>query len=693
MKKILTLLSICFCALNIIAQSDDDNIIKGQYIIQLKAGDNCRLILDNLYDDATPVQCLSKSMNIWLVKSSQNNILDKFKNDPRIKSAQYNHNNVKRRSLIPNDTYFGNQWNMLNLGHPGADISATQAWQVNHSAVTQTGDTIVIAVIDGTFDIYHDDLNFFVNKNEIPNNGIDDDGNGYIDDYHGWNVFNSNDSIYDTFDDHGTHVAGIAAAIGDNSRGVAGVCWGAKILAIDGSSEVESDVIKAYDYVIEMRRLYDQTTGAKGAFIVATNSSFGVDRGQPASYPIWCALYDSMGHYGILSACATANNGYNVDVVGDIPTACPSKWMIAVTNTTTTDRRNTGAAYGPATIDIGAPGTGIESTFPNSGYGTLSGTSMATPHIAGAVAAMFANACPRLINDYFAYPDSISLILRDYMFNSVDPLTDLTHLSTTGGRLNLYHAFQAENEYNCNNCNYQLHLTQQNVTCNGDSDGLILAFPVPLGSYHFLWSNNDSAAQTSNLRAGFYQLTVTDTAGCQRTITTMVTQPSGISLSRITTVPFTDSSQGNIIFAASAGNDTLYYQVDTSAFQTSAIFVADTAGIHHYTIRNASGCQIDGTIGVYHTGIQESSNISYINFAPNPTSGSADLMIKSKKPYNADIHITDLTGRTITQENIQITNDLQTKKIDLSSMANGIYILSIISDGQTLSSVKVSVIR
>ncbi|MCW3124598.1 MAG: hypothetical protein JWO03_256 [Bacteroidetes bacterium] len=692
MKKILLLLSLCLCALYSSAQ-EEENIVPDQFIVHLRGGISTNDFLKT-YPETKIVHCLSKSMNIWLFHSGNMSLLNTIKSDPSVIAAQYNHNNVKRRSLVPNDTYFGNQWNMLNLGHAGADISATQAWQVNHSAVTQTGDTIVIAVIDGTFDIYHEDLNFFVNKNEIPYNGIDDDGNGYIDDYKGWNVFTNNDSVYDTFDAHGTHVAGIAAAKGNDSVGVAGVCWGAKVLAIDGSSTLESDVVKAYDYVIEMRRLYDQTSGARGAFIVATNSSFGVDRGHPASYPIWCALYDSMGHYGILSACATANNSYDVDQVGDIPTECPSRWMIAVTNTTVLDTRNGGAAFGPINIDLGAPGSAIESAFPGNIYGTLSGTSMASPHVAGAVAAMMANACPRFINDYFAYPDSLALILRDYMFSSVDAISDLTNLTVTGGRLNLFHAYLAQSGYNCNNCNFNVQLVRQNETCHGDSSALILAFPSPFGSnYHYLWSTHDSVANLSNLRAGFYQVTVTDTAGCQRTFTTSIKQPSAISISNITVVPFSGTSNGNVIFTASAGNDTLYYQMDTSSFQTGAIFVIDTPGVHHYRIRNAFGCEVDGIIGVYHVGIQDVRSFSYVNLAPNPTSGMADLTLKSDIPYDAQLLFTDLTGRTVSQQPLQITTGLQQKLIDLSSMADGIYILSIVSDGQKLASMKISLIK
>ena len=694
MKKPLVLIIFCSLSFLALSQGIDDYAIADQYIVHLYSGVKSDGLIRS-YPSIQIRECLSKNMNIWLVRSDDKNLLPKLKADPSIIAAQHNHNNVTRRALVPNDTDFGLQWNMQNLAHPGQDISATDAWQLNHSAVTRTGDTIVIAVIDGAFDIYHEDINFFVNRNEIPYNGMDDDGNGYIDDYHGWNVFLNNDSVYDILDNHATHVSGIAGAKGNNNLGVAGVCWGAKILAIDGSSDQESDVVKAYDYVIEMRKLYDQTAGAKGAFIVATNSSFGVDRGQPANYPIWCALYDSMGRYGILSACATANNNYNIDVVGDIPTECPSKWMIAVTNTTSTDILNAGAAYGPVSVDIGAPGTYIESTYPGNSYGRLTGTSMSTPHIAGAVAAMMANACPRLVQDYFSYPDSIALILREYMFAGVDPLSTLTNVTTTGGRLNLYHAFLAENDYNCNGCNYTLSLSQQNLTCHGDSNGTIaVSASNTSAGYHYLWSTGDSTLQASHLRSAFYQVTVTDSAGCQRQISTWVSQPSPIDITGIHVVPFDSSgSPGNVIFTASAGNDTLYYAMDSGSYTTSDIFVVNSPGLYHFHIRNARGCQVDTILGIYHVGIQEHSDITYIALLPNPAAGQTELIIRSNRNYEANMILTDLTGRVVYHEPLRISNGLQRKELDLSPMADGIYILSLISDGQTLTSLKVSVIR
>ena len=696
------ILSIFFLALSLMvhAQSADEYAIPDQYIIQLRGGIEGAKFFTS-HPDFVVKKCLSKNMNIWLIQSGTPDVLKVLRADPSVKVAQYNHHGIKRRaSLVPNDSLFSMQWNMLNTAHPGADISATQAWQLNHSNVSSMGDSIVIAVIDGGpgsgFDLYHPDIHFFINHHEIPNNGIDDDGNGFIDDYFGWNVFGNNDSVYSPYDAHPNHVSGIAAGIGNNRTGVAGVSWGTKILAINGSSEVESDVVTAYDYALEMRKLYDQTSGAKGAFVVSTNSSFGVGNygAQPVNYPIWCAMYDSLGAYGILSAVAPPDQGVNVDQVGDVPSGCPSRWMIAVTNTTNTDNLYPQAGYGATTIDIGAPGTNIVSCFADSSYGILTGTSMSSPHMAGAVAAIIANACPALLQAYFAYPDSISLMLRDYIFQSADPLSSLHNITVTGGRLNLYHAMLTEDEYNCNNCHYTASLTQQKLTCYGDSNA---AITVSAGSnsalYHYLWTNGDTTRTLTGLTAGYYQVTITDTSGCQRQLNTLIYQPQPIVVSGITVVPISSGSAGNIIVNAHSGNDTLFFAMDTGSYQTGAIFVTDSPGVHIIHIRNQTGCTLDVPAGIYYTGITDYNEISFITLAPNPVSGSTTLTIRSDADMTADLLLRDMTGRVVSSGAIQIRGGTQQQQIDMSSLSQGVYILTLSHGGETLASIKALVIK
>ena len=504
------------------AQFEEEyNRILNQFIVMLKPSHTIEQLLTEpaFVGRLTNKECLSPRMNIYLLEKTTISSPDEFllllKQNQHIKIAQFNHKNIEQRSIIPNDTDFGAQWNMLNTGQTGgiagADIEATEAWAINSDNVTTNGDTVVVAIIDGKFDLYHEDLNYYVNYNEVPGNGVDDDGNGYIDDVSGWNVFNNNGDVHSSApqSNHSTHCAGIAGAIGNNNKGVAGVCWGAKILPIYGSSTTESDVLEAYDYVRTMRLLYNSSFGTKGAYVVATNSSFGVNNGNPEDYPLWCAMYDSMGAVGIISAAATTNSSVNVDVVHDMPTECPSPWLISVNSTRQTDVKDAGG-YGKASIDLGAPGNNIRSTTAASSYGNITGTSMASPHVAGAVAAMYAAACNSLIDKYFEQPDSIALLVKKYILDAADWNSSLNNLTLTNGRLNLYRAIMNLKKYNCDSCNFSVDVKANPITCKNDDNGeAILTFSSGTATdYNIVWSNALTADTLQNLAPGFYEATI-----------------------------------------------------------------------------------------------------------------------------------------------------------------------------------------
>ncbi|MCK4406329.1 MAG: S8 family serine peptidase, partial [Bacteroidales bacterium] len=423
------------------------NYVPGELMIQIIPGKNLQLIESDFSSiNLNSKILLSKRMNIWLFEFasgiiSDEEVLSDIKNHTNILEAQFNHF-ISLRETIPNDTYFNEQWALKNTGQsggvPDADIDATDAWDITTEGVTALGDTIVVAIIDGGVYINHEDLDCWKNYNEIPNNGIDDDENGYIDDFDGWNAYSHTGNVVS--DDHGTHVAGIAAAKGNNGIGVSGVNWNAKIMPIAGSSTVESTVVEAYGYVLEMRASYNETGGEQGAFVVATNASFGVDLGQPEDYPLWGAIYDSLGIQGVLSTGATVNHNWNIDEVGDVPTAFESDYLITVTNTKNNDVKNTYAGYGLTTIDLGAPGTMIKSTRVNNNYGNKSGTSMATPHVTGAISMLFATADSSFLIQYQEDLPGVALIMKQYILDGVDINASLQNITVTGGRLNVYNS-------------------------------------------------------------------------------------------------------------------------------------------------------------------------------------------------------------------------------------------------------------
>ncbi len=453
MKKILTILFILFTFFSFAQQG---SYIKGELIIQFKEKASVQTLKSNHAEfDLNEIRLLSERMNIWLFSYDDEGLKDdevKFaiQNDPLVKVVQFNHVLSmrelhsppfanERMELFPDDPMFGTQWHLHNTGQgggtPDADIDAPEAWDITTGGITALGDSIVVAIVDGGCQLNHPDINYWYNYNEIPNNNIDDDSNGYVDDYRGWNAYDNSPNI--PSNGHGTHVSGIAGAIGNNAAGVSGVNWNVKVMPVAGSSSNEATVVAAYAYVLEMRALYNETNGDFGAFVVATNSSFGVDLGQPEDYPIWCAMYDSLGEYGILSCAATANANWDIDVVGDVPTACPSDFMIAVTNTTRDDLKNNGAAYGQTTIDLGAPGTTILSTYTGSSYTNLTGTSMATPMVTGAIGLLYAAADSTRIQLCKTNPYQGTLEFRQILFEGVDSLPALNGITVTGGRLNV----------------------------------------------------------------------------------------------------------------------------------------------------------------------------------------------------------------------------------------------------------------
>lgn len=428
--------------------------IKGDYLYPLQIEESLNQLTTDFQDYELRIdRQLSRRLRIYLIAFDYHRVntaqfLARIKEHPAIEIAQHNHK-VSLRQTIPDDPLFDQQWALLNTGQnggtPGADIDATLAWDITTGGQTATGREIVIAIIDDGYALNHPDIDFWKNENEIPGNGQDDDGNGYIDDYDGWNAYNNSGNL--PVASHGTHVSGIAAAVGNNDLGVSGVNWGAKIMPIAGSSSSEAIVIAAYGYVHDMRSLYNDTNGVLGAYIVATNSSFGVNYGQPDNYPLWGAMYDAMGDVGILSAAATMNINADVDVVGDVPTAFPSPYLLGVTNTTRFDVKNASAAYGATTIDLGAPGTEILSTVPSSSYSTMTGTSMASPHVAGAIAMMYAAAPAGLLDLYENDPAGLALIFKDLLLQSVDIIPSLENVTVSGGRLNLNNALQMVIDY------------------------------------------------------------------------------------------------------------------------------------------------------------------------------------------------------------------------------------------------------
>ncbi len=429
----------------------------GEMLIQFEPGSDARKVLQAYAAIGSQPSgleigdLLSPPMNIYQVYFDENfsapeSLMELLRRDHSVSLAQFNHYVHPRDTIIPNDPEFEDQWHHLNTGQtggtPGADIGSTKAWDITTGGLTATGDTIVVCVIEGG-NLNHPDLadNAWVNHGEIPGNGIDDDENGYVDDYLGWNVNTQSDSPV-LQGNHGTQVMGMIGATGNNELGVTGINWNVKIMSVAGQSlNNEASVVAAYAYPLTQRKLYNETNGDRGAFVVATNASWGIDGGSMDDVPIWKAYYDTLGAYGILNCGATANNNVDIDIVDDIPTGAPSDYMVSVTATNHNDIR-TFSAYGATTIDLAAPGASVMTTSGSQGYGTTSGTSFASPLTAGVIALLYSIPCESFMDLVKGNPQLGADYVRYALLEGVDPVESLQGMIITGGRVNAYNSLK-----------------------------------------------------------------------------------------------------------------------------------------------------------------------------------------------------------------------------------------------------------
>lgn len=441
--RILFTLCVCHLMICLYAQKLDHRL--GYMIIQVEKKELLADILSEhstrFRSDITVEKRLSAPVGIYLIafdhsRIHEGELLSQLRQDKKVLVAQFDHFTKNRN--VPDDPLFSNQWQWLNVGQTGgqinADTDADLAWDITTGGVTAKGDTIVVAIIDDGLNYLHPDIaaNTWINRAEVPDNGLDDDENGYIDDVYGWNVYSENSDVLNQ--GHGLSVAGMIGAVGNNALGITGINWHVKLMTIVGGTP-ESAVISSYSYALEQRLLYHETNGEKGAFVVSTNSSWGIDYGQPEDAPIWCAFYDSLGLHGILSAAATANNSDNIDSVGDLPTACVSEFLLSVTALNHSNQR-TFSAFGLEHVDFGAPGKDVFTTQGSNGYGTTSGTSFASPVAAGLVALLYSAPCLGIAQLAHSNPAAGARYVRDLIFNGVEKIQALGSETRFGGALN-----------------------------------------------------------------------------------------------------------------------------------------------------------------------------------------------------------------------------------------------------------------
>jgi subtilisin family serine protease/DNA-binding beta-propeller fold protein YncE len=332
--------------------------------------------------------------------------------NPHVEYAEPNY--LLSIERTPDDQSYTDLWGLNNTGQlggtPGADISAEEAWNVS------TGSrSVVVSVIDTGVDYRHPDLeaNIFINAGEIPGNGVDDDGNGFVDDLRGWD-FSANDD--DPLDDngHGSHVAGTIGAVGNNRIGVVGVSWQVSILPMKFLSSsgvgLTSAAIAAIDYSTMMGVDIINASWGGGGFSQALQEAIG-----------------AASSVGILFVAAAGNDGSDTDQNPHYPASYDLPGIISVAASTDVDGLASFSSFGAESVDLAAPGSRILSTVRNGLYGVASGTSMAAPHVAGVAALMRAVA-----------PDIGVAEMKQLLISSVDPRPEFAGTTLSGGRLNAF---------------------------------------------------------------------------------------------------------------------------------------------------------------------------------------------------------------------------------------------------------------
>ena len=337
-------------------------------------------------------------------------------------------NFIYQHDAVSNDLYYtnGSLWGMYGDATTPVNqfgSQAGEAWAANHTGST----AVYIGIIDEGAMFSHEDLadNFWTNPFD-PVDGLDNDGNGYIDDIHGWDFDGNNNTTFDGVgDDHGTHVAGTIGAKGGNAKGVAGVVWNVKMISakfLGRNGGTTANAIKSVDYLTDLKVRH-------GLNLPASNNSWG---GGGFSQALKDAI-DRAGAQNILFIAAAGNDGADNDATLRYPSSYTSDNIIAVASIVKDGTLSSFSNFGATTVDLGAPGSGIFSTLPAgskgkiiSSYGSYSGTSMATPHVTGGVA-LYAS----------THAGATAAQIKTGILSSAVATSSLSGKCVTGGRLNV----------------------------------------------------------------------------------------------------------------------------------------------------------------------------------------------------------------------------------------------------------------
>jgi subtilisin family serine protease len=432
-------------------------------------------------------------------------VIEALNKDTNVLYAEPNY--LLYKDLTPNDPRFtsGELYALTKIGAP-------QAW--NTTTGSNGANAIVVGVIDEGIDKNHEDLaaNIWTNPAEIAGNSVDDDGNGFVDDVNGYNFATNTGTI--PAESHATHVAGTIGAVGNNGIGVVGVNWSVRLMSlrfINGSSGATSNAIRACNYAKQMRDLWISSGGTKGANVRVLNNSYG-GGGSDQSF---LDAINAASQSGILFVAAAGNAPDNPEPDNDLIPHFPGSYIapnvIAVAATDSSDNLSGFSHFGANSVQMGAPGSGILSTTPGNTYSTFSGTSMATPQVAGAAALLLA-----------ANPNLTIQQLRSLLIFNGDLIPALAGKTFTGRRLSVGNSVVAlaEGDTTPPGTVTNFHVNSQN--------GRIL-------NIGWTTSGDDGAAGQASL----YQVSFTDgTSGAVTALKNLVPTPSGTTQAIDVKIPY-----------------------------------------------------------------------------------------------------------------------------------------------------------
>jgi len=459
----------------IAVQAEEANIIPGQFLIKLKESAKTQKNALISQVKATAIKSYpTLGIELWEINNSNGKIavmelIEQYKNHPDVEFIEPNYLWEAIGGTEPNDPHFNKQWGLHNTGQNNgtidADIDAPEAYCMPISAID-----VVVGIIDTGIDYTHEDLapNIWQNLGEDADgdgkvliqigdtwvfdpddqNGIDDDGNGYIDDFVGWDfVYNDNDPM--DLNAHGTHVAGIAGAIMNNNIGISGTTPNAKLAALkflgDDGKGSTADALDALNYAVAMGMPVSNNSWGGGFYSIAFKQAL---KNAEANNHLFIAAAGNGGNDGI---------GDNNDIYHHYPSSYTNDNVISVASTDNNNNLSSFSNYGLSSVDICAPGSRIYSCVLNNEYDYLSGTSMATPFVAAVTAFLFG-----------ANPGNNFSTIKNAILNSAYPISALSNVCLSGGRLNMHNAL-AYLDAPANACD-----TESIQTCNRTTDSLAL---------------------------------------------------------------------------------------------------------------------------------------------------------------------------------------------------------------------------